>query len=584
MIDYKNDVLLVGINAKYIHSSLGIWYLKNTVEKSKYSVSIVEFTINDSIDKMLEKIFLLKPKIIGFSCYIWNIETVMRLVREYKKINPAAIIFLGGPEVSYSATKILSENECIDAIIAGEAEGEVLRVLLDAFLKPLIPEALPKGLFLKDRLAESTGYAIYNDFPKRKSPYDEQLLNLLNNRILYYESSRGCPFSCTYCVSSTFSGVRYLDISIVKSELEYFIKNKISLVKFVDRTFNSSKERAMEIFKFIVDSNASGRFHFEIAGDLFDEEMINFLQKAPQGLFQFEIGIQSTNLKTIVAVQRKTNIEQILQRVKQLLQNGNIHIHLDLIVGLPYETVEIFERSFSDVYSCFPHQFQVGFLKVLPGTDIRKESSSHEYKYKDFPPYEILSNKYLSYEDIVLVKKIEDLVEKYYNSARFVKSLRYIHSLGTQPYRLYKCFSEFCMTNDFFERPVSIKFLYQNFMDFCETILDEKQIQVIMQLLKHDYIAANLNIAMPDSLINIDNKNITDLCFEFLKSSENIERFLPKYKEESAKYIYKKVIFLQYHINVDTLQPENNIVLYDIKELDSVTGLAKYYTIIKESY
>ena len=422
--------LIVSINSKYIHSSLAAWYLKESLENSKWNVSVLETTVNDDNDRILSSIFNEKADLIAFSCYIWNIDIVLATAENLKKILPECVIILGGPEVSYDAEKILQLRPFIDCVIMGE--GEVLFGKAVEYYAGLNNDLEHESAvaFRKDGIIVNLGYALISSrsFDFIKSPYTEEMLLSLNGRIVYYESSRGCPFSCAYCLSSSFKGVRYFSLSRVKSDLTILINAGVKQIKFVDRTFNADNKRALDIINFVLENCGRASFHFEVAGDLFNDDLLDKLSNVPTGLIQFEIGVQSTNIQTLEESARKTDVAKVLRNAAKLIGYGNMHIHMDLIAGLPYETLEIFKKSFNDVYSVRPHMLQLGFLKFLKGSAISSAQvvQKHEYKYRETPPYEFLSNTYLSYEDALHLKNIEEILDRYYNSGNFQSTLEFL--------------------------------------------------------------------------------------------------------------------------------------------------------------
>ncbi|HHW48406.1 MAG TPA: B12-binding domain-containing radical SAM protein, partial [Clostridiaceae bacterium] len=390
--------VLVALNSKYIHSSLAPWYLKAACGDGCGEIIVLEYTINDDIENVLGEIYSLKPDVAAFSCYIWNIGKALRLSENLKKVLPSVKIVLGGPEVSFDAEKIMEENQFIDYIITGEGEAAfkslltALKDLKDEPEKSLLSSIGSLVYRFDGNIFSNNPCELIKDLDQIPSPYTGEMLASTSDKVVYFESSRGCPFSCSYCLSSTIDGVRHFSLDRVKSELFKLIKAGVKLVKFVDRTFNCNKARAKEIFKFVIEHGENTAFHFEAAADLFDDEMIEMLSQAPSGRIQFEIGIQSTNMQTLAAVNRKSNLDRVFDNVRKLRQHGNIHLHLDLIAGLPYEDFCSFKTSFDAVYSLKPHNLQLGFLKMLKGSKIRREAYKYSYNYRSYPPYEVLGN------------------------------------------------------------------------------------------------------------------------------------------------------------------------------------------------
>jgi radical SAM superfamily enzyme YgiQ (UPF0313 family) len=412
--------IIAALNSKYIHSALAPWYLKEYCGSSFGEIKVMEFTINNNIDQILSGIYSECPDVAAFSCYIWNISLVLKIAHDLKKVSPHTVVVLGGPEVSFDAEELLNQNPFVDYIVEGEGERAFKKLLQD----------ICKVNGLNERPGKKS--AVYRDesliyeLDELPSPFSDEMLNALGDRIAYFESSRGCPFSCSYCLSSTFIGVRYFSMNRVRRELIKLIDRGISQVKFVDRTFNCNKNRAMEIFEFIIRNGGNTRFHFEAAADLFDEEMIDLLSYAPRGMIQFEIGVQTTCGRALSAVDRRTDLNKVFRNINKLRELKNIHLHLDLIAGLPFEDYSAFKNSFNDVYALEPHQLQLGFLKMLKGSKIRKEKELYLYRFREYPPYEFLSNKYLPYNDVIDIKGVEEVLERYYNSQKFKYSLVYI--------------------------------------------------------------------------------------------------------------------------------------------------------------
>ncbi|MCF8018574.1 MAG: B12-binding domain-containing radical SAM protein [Vallitaleaceae bacterium] len=431
--------LLIGINAKFIHSNLAIRYIQAYGEKKGLTIEYCEYTINQSLDYILDEIIKQEPNVVGFSCYLWNIEIIVKLFQMIRQIRPKMLIVLGGPEVSYNPVMWMTTYPEIDYVISGE--GEISTV--DLFT------CLEKG---HDDALEQVGSLSYRDEDRIKQnhqvppmsmaevpfAYKKDLLGL-EHRIIYYETSRGCPFNCEYCLSSIEKGVRFRPLNRVFEELQFFLDQGVLQVKFVDRTFNAKKSHSMAIWSYLKDhDNGKTNFHFEITADLLDEAEILFLKTVRTGLFQFEIGVQSTNYETIVDINRQTDFEMLKKRVLSLKANGNIHLHLDLIAGLPKETYLAFGKSFNDVMAIRPEQLQLGFLKVLKGSEIDKKQETYGIVSRKHPPYEVLKTREMSYEDLRRLKDIEVLLEYYYNSGQFSNSIAYLMDLYDHPFAFFE--------------------------------------------------------------------------------------------------------------------------------------------------
>ena len=434
-------ILLAACNAKYIHSNLAVYNLKSCSGKYSPNVVIKEYTINQIRDDILKDIYLEQPDVICFSCYIWNISFVKELVPDLKKILPHVDFWAGGPEVSYDAVEFLKKNPAFFGVMVGEGE-ETFHELAGYYIERK-PENLKeiRGVAFHDETKVPdivhTGWRELMDLSK--VPFAYSNLTEFKNRIIYYESSRGCPFSCSYCLSSIDKKLRFRDIELVKNELQFFIDNKVPQVKFVDRTFNCKHDHAMAIWRYITEhDNGITNFHFEISADLLREEELALMKTMRPGLIQLEIGVQSTNPQTIKAIRRTMDFEKLKGIVEQIHGFGNIHQHLDLIAGLPYEGYDSFHKSFCDVYALRPEQFQLGFLKVLKGSHMMEMTGEYQILYKDREPYEVLSTAWLTYGEILRLKMVESMVEVYYNSGQFKHTLVFLEQYFEDPFRMYE--------------------------------------------------------------------------------------------------------------------------------------------------
>lgn len=415
-----SKIVLAAINSQYVHLNLAVRYLKKYAEiNNDVKVDIYETNINNQLLNIIKDIFELNPDKIIFSTYIWNKEYVFEIVKEIKKVLPNIKIILGGPEVSFGWEKVMEENPEIDNILVGEGEKVFLNFLTNENDKVM-------GLvYRKDgEVCFNGSEKIIEDLDIIPFPYEKEELQD-KTKIFYYESSRGCPFNCSYCMSSIDKTVRYYSLDRVKEDLKIFLDSPIRLLKFVDRTFNLKKERYMEIWKFLLENYREGiTFHFEINANIFDDETLDFLETVPRGYFQFEIGVQTINADTMKSINRNNVLDKLAHNIRRI--NKNIHLHLDLIAGLPYETYEIFKKSFEYVHDLKPEMIQLGFLKLLKGTQMYNEIEKYEYKYFSKPPYEIFSNKFLSFAEIIKLKNLEKILDYYYNSEKFSMSTDYI--------------------------------------------------------------------------------------------------------------------------------------------------------------
>ena len=463
-------ILLAACNAKYIHSNLAVYNLKSCSGKYSPQVVIREYTINQIRDEILKDIYLEQPDVICFSCYIWNVSFVKELVPDLKKILPDADFWAGGPEVSYDAEKFLRSNPAFSGVMVGEGE-ETFQELAGHYIEGK-PENLKeiRGVAFRneDKVPDivHTGWRELMDLSK--VPFAYQDLKEFKNRIIYYESSRGCPFSCSYCLSSIDKKLRFRDIELVKKELQFFIDNKVPQVKFVDRTFNCKHDHAMTIWRYITEhDNGVTNFHFEISADLLREEELALMKTMRPGLIQLEIGVQSTNPQTIRAIRRTMDFQKLKGIVDQIHSFGNIHQHLDLIAGLPYEGYESFHKSFCDVYALHPEQFQLGFLKVLKGSHMMEMTEEYKILYKDREPYEVLSTAWLTYGEILRLKMVESMVEVYYNSGQFKNTLVFLEGYFEDPFRMYEALGRFYEKRGYSEISHSRIRRYEILMEFA---------------------------------------------------------------------------------------------------------------------
>jgi len=521
----NSKILLCALNSKFIHSCLAVYSLKKYAVRCGYDekkILIKEFTINDTLDYILEGIFSAKADAVAFSVYIWNIDYVSRLCKILKKVSPETVIILGGPEVTYTEKHPYFDEGDFDFILRGEGEKNFYNLIAT-------------GEVSDERITN------LDEIPL---PYDEENIHLFSNRIVYYESSRGCPFSCAYCLSSAEKGVRFLSLGRVKSDLTFFAEHNVRQVKFVDRTFNCDKKRAYEIWQFIIAnfSHTEMNFHFEIAADLLDEKLIELLSTSPEGLIQLEIGIQSTNDKTLETSCRKTDTEKVLSNVSKLTALGNINIHTDLIAGLPGESLEEFRKSFNDVYPLRSHQLQLGFLKILHGTKMEEISKDFDFVFSPFSPYEILSNKDLSHDDILFLKKFEDVFEKIYNSQRFILSLKKLEKLFETPFEMFKKITEFFEENSLSFVSVSTREIYNILHRFFEEkfssdtkTFDEKLLSDFYFSEKSELVPEKLKYLLPP------HKEIAEKSSSILRSLN-----LQKEKGVTVRFISDKIFIVNY--------------------------------------
>lgn len=544
------DIMLTTLNSKFIHSNLAIRYLAKYVQDIK-DIKIREFTINQNTDFITSEIFKEDPDYIGFSVYIWNLWETLEICKILKIVKPDIKIILGGPEVSFDTLNIMEEYSYIDFIVIGEGE-ETFREIVSNIVKENNDFSNINGLVFrkKDKAIRTSPRPLIKELNKIPSPYDN-IGNEFKNKIIYYESSRGCPFNCEFCLSATLKGVRYFDIERVKRDLNNLIDGKVRQVKFVDRTFNANKRYAMEIMDFIMEKDPKDiNFHFEVTAHLLDEEMLSFLEKAKEGLFQFEIGVQSTNPKTIDAINRITDFQKLSEVSKRIKSYRNIHQHLDLIAGLPYEDYNSFENSFNDVYELKPEKIQLGFLKLLKGSGLRLNEEQYGYKYLDKPPYEIIENKYIPYKDIIRLKNLENLVENYYNEGSFVNTLEFIIKNNySGAFKFYEDFALYWNEENYYEFSHSRNKLYKILKDFVK-YKEYLNLHIIKNLLKYDYIFNNKNPRLPQGLEVERFENQQRAIHDILKDERILNNYLQEYKDRPTKRLINIVSIEKFNRNV----------------------------------
>lgn len=539
-------VTLVGINSKYIHSNLAIRYLKAYTEDLNYQCNIREFSINDREERVVQEIIMEKSDVVVFSCYIWNIEFVKKVANLMKIIDSSIEILYGGPEVSFDGREFL-KNNIGEYLIEGEGEKTYREFILYKLNKKdgintdfnsnntqgtySLELKSIKGFYYKENNKVYYGGIRENmNIDEVIFPYTNE--DDLNNKIVYYEASRGCPFGCKYCLSSVDRRVRFRDSEKVKKELQYFIDKKVRLVKFVDRTFNCSESFAIEIWKFLIEQDTQTKFHFEISADILTKNEVEILSKAPKGRIQFEVGVQTTNDKILKNINRHVNFSDIKEMVEQIKNLKNINQHLDLIAGLPGENVESFKKSFNDIYSMYPEEIQLGFLKLLKGSPMLEEAKIWGMKYSPYPPYEILKTNDVSYYELMELKKVEAMVDKYYNSGKFNTIIKYFIPKFENPFEFYYSLGRFFDEKGYFKRNISAMEYYKVFLDFNSVKLNEDN-SALRELVKYDYMMFNKKKGVPGFLKKESNKNeinkvktkLLENGFEFKNNKFHVEKF-----------------------------------------------------------
>lgn len=561
-------VILAALNAKYIHSNLALRYLSRFQNNNqKHHVETMEFTINQRLDFIAEELFRKQPDVVLFSCYIWNVELLRQLCPILKKIMPDCVIGFGGPEVSYESETFLRENPAVDFVMRGEGELVFTKYLehLDA--------GNPATLGEIESLTYRQGDEIFStpqmhpmDLALLPFPYEDDFSDV-QNQIIYYESSRGCPYHCGYCLSSVENGVRFVPLDKVLPDLQKFLGKNVPQVKFIDRTFNCKKSHAMAIWKYLHEhDNGVTNFHFEITADLIDQETIDFLKTVRKGLFQFEIGVQSTNPQTIRAINRNVDFAALSEIVQQIKDGGNIHQHLDLIAGLPYEDYDSFGRSFNDVYALHPEQLQLGFLKVLKGSMLHQKQKEFEIVYHDTAPYEVLTTHELPYADTLRLKYVEEMVETYYNSGRFLNTLAYLVPLYESPFAFFEALSQFWVSENYHYLGLSKMGLFDVLWRFVEQNpkVDKRKLQWEM---KFDIALHEKPKKLPAWLTVTNEEQWHDKVFAFYGNPTLWQKCLPHYKSN-------KEAIRQTHLEVFG-DEKQKAVLFDYGKRD-LLGNAEY--------
>lgn len=640
-------ILLVAINAKYIHSNLAVYDLRAFAKPYQDFIEIAEYTINQSAESILMDIYQKQPDLIAFSTYIWNLSFVKQIGLELRKLLPQAKLWLGGPEVSYDSKDFLKNEVWADGIMCGEGErtflslleyyidqrgslreikGITYRVPFDAFTSPLSQKELPDSAAGSSFSLQTTtpcfesaqintpqintaaftattcpstsntqDASIIENPPQdyldlSEVPFVYEHLEDFQNKIIYYEASRGCPFHCAYCLSSIDWRVRFRSIELVKKELKHFLQNNTRQVKFVDRTFNCKHEFTIEILRFLIENdNQVTNFHFEIAADLLNETELSLFQSMRPGLVQLEIGVQTTNPKTLASINRTTDTEQLKETVARLRKNENIHLHLDLIAGLPYEDLSSFEHSFCEVYAMQPHELQLGFLKVLKGSAMYLNQKEYGLVYQSQPPYEVLYTKWLSYDDLLVLKGVEQVLEIYYNSLQYRNTLSYLITEQDKSFAFYLALSRYYAANGYNvlaqSRMEKYRILYQFLQnsDVLNGLLSSSKLPDASSSMNDSHVFQNEDyssrLAHLRWLLTLDfysrenAKSRPDFSFDLsvyrdqiyrFYQSEHMRKLLPEYEAYDRKQIMRMT-----HIDADE---QGRLYLFNYKKIDPVTG------------
>lgn len=581
-------VLLIAVNAKYIHSNPAVYSLRAYAQAAlgdqpEVGIEIAEYTINQNTENILADIYRHRPDIAAFSCYIWNWNTIQELLPELPKLLPDTKLWLGGPEVSFHAEKILAQYTQLTGIMVGEGE-ETFTQLVRFYHAPKgqlqdIPGlVLPQGRTQPRELTDMS-----------KLPFLYEDLGKFQNRIIYYESQRGCPFRCAYCLSAIDKSVRLRDIETVKKELQYFLDHKVSQVKFIDRTFNCNAAHALTIWRYLLENdNGVTNFHFEIAADLMTEDELEVLKQMRPGLIQLEIGVQSTNEQTLHAINRYMSLEHLRQVVDKIHSFHNIHQHLDLIAGLPYEDYDSFVTSFNDVYAMRPQQLQLGFLKVLKGSPIEEKAEEYGIVYNSRPPYEVLYSRWIPYDDVLRLKGIEEMVELYYNSCQFTHTLPVLEKEFSSPFALYEALSQYYEEKGYYINTPARAYRYQVLLEFAQQKAPARS-ELYAQLLTFDmYLRENLKSRPAFALCWQQGEEEKEQVRAFYRQEAQTPQYLTGYEGYQPQQLMKMthIEYFTYPVwqqNMKMTQlSQKTAILFDYQKRDPLTYDAAYYMIIKE--
>ena len=599
------NILLVGINAKYIHSNPAIYslaaYAGKFMDKNGISlrnhINIAEYTINQQIEDIEADIYKKMPDVLAISCYIWNFSMVQELIADIHQVRPDLPIWLGGPEVSFHPEQLMQKFPFLAGIMIGEGEQTFVE-LVQRYVDIENGDGASDdnsgiahftdiaGLYLPSGYTAERGCLALDNIPFLYSELSD-----FENRIIYYESSRGCPFRCKYCLSSIDKQLRFRSLDLVKKELQFFLDNKVPQVKFIDRTFNAKHEHALAVWTYIKENdNGVTNFHFEISADLLTDGEIALLGSMRKGLVQLEIGVQSTNTDTIKAINRSMDLCKLKSAVEKVNAAGNIHQHLDLIAGLPYEDYMSFHDSFNDVYAMRPEQLQLGFLKMLKGSAMEEQAAEYGIGYRKTPPYEVLYTKWLSYDDIIRLKRVEEMVELFYNSGQFVHTIRFLEVLFDDAFKLYETLGDYYEANGYLTASSKRITHYEHLLDFINGYMlkmktdmqtVEELTEICRQYLLFDcYLRENMKTAPPFAK---DASAYRDYLRNFYQKEEEERQYLPEYTQYDSKQMAKMthVEFFTYPVweketpkreellsrRLEALQP----VLFDYKERDVIT-------------
>lgn len=553
------QVVLSAINSKYIHTGLGLRYVGEYAKVQGHEVTLIEETINTPILAVLEKIMAVPAQVYGFSVHIWNKSFVFKLIRMLRKLRPQAAIVIGGPEVAFDAERIFAELPQADYIVQGEGElvfSELLQCLVGG-------GAVPKHIAYREgeQVNLNGGITVIDDMSLLPFPYPDLEKMLAEHKIVYYECTRGCPFNCAYCLSGISRSVRKRPLELVLRDLDRFIAAGVPLVKFVDRTYNLDEKYFLPMMRHLAQADTNATFHFEIKADILSERVMDFLATVPKGRFQLEIGIQSTHQPTLKAINRQDNWEKLAANVKRLLSFGNMHIHVDLIAGLPYEDLPTFAKSFDDVYGLGADMLQLGFLKVLPGTQMRRETEQHDLRYMDEPPYEILATKYMPYEDMLYLKHLDNILDQTANSGGFKYTLRaLLRASGMTAFAFYRQLTQWWVKAGFYPQTHNAKGVAAILKQFIEENYAEQEAE-LLEILRFD-VFCEIPQWRPEWL-KWQTEEIFDAVSAFWRDEEKVRRYIPAYKFSSWRQIHKLYPIELFKADWETGNAEEIFVMLD---------------------
>jgi len=553
------QVVLSAINSKYIHTGLGLRYVGEYAKAQGHEVTLIEETINTPILAVLEKIMAVPARVYGFSVHIWNKPFVFKLIRMLRKLRPQAAIVIGGPEVAFDAERIFAELPQADYIVQGEGElvfSELLQYLVDG-------GAVSQHIAYREgeQVNLNGGITVIEDMSLLPFPYPDLEKMLAEHKIVYYECTRGCPFNCAYCLSGISRSVRKRPLELVLRDLDRFIAAGVPLVKFVDRTYNLDEKYFLPMMQHLAQADTNATFHFEIKADILSERVMNFLATVPKGRFQLEIGIQSTHQPTLKAINRQDNWEKLAANVKRLLSFGNMHIHVDLIAGLPYEDLPTFAKSFDDVYGLGADMLQLGFLKVLPGTQMRRETEQHDLRYMDEPPYEILATKYMPYEDMLYLKHLDNILDQTANSGGFKYTLRsLLRASGMTAFAFYKQLTQWWVKAGFYPQTHNAKGVAAILKQFIEENYADKQAE-LLEILRFD-VFCEIPQWRP-AWLKWQTEAIFETVSAFWREEEKVRRYIPAYKFSSWRQIHKLYPIELFKADWETGNAEEIFVMLD---------------------